>query len=253
MSTGARRSGAGAHAACTERGTSRRAARPRSARSGGESAGQGEVSRPGSRPVVPLAVVIARLSIARPRAVNRAGMRVWSKTAWSMNFRSIYKHGFVRVASCTGRIAIADPPANAEVILRHSRACHDEGVGLALFPELNLTGYSIEDLLLPDAVLDGVEAAIATVVEGSAGLLPVLAFGAPLRHRNRIYNCAVVVHRGRVLGVVPKSYRPNYREFYERRQIGPGDDQRGTIRVAGAEVPFGPNLLFAAEDVPGLV
>src|SRR3954471_17053588 len=170
-----------------------------------------------------------------------------------MNFRSIYQHGFVRVAACTGRIAIADPPANAEAVLHAARACADEGVAVAVFPELNLTGYSIEDLLLQDAVLDGAEAALATVVEGSAGLLPVLVVGAPLRHCNGIYNCAVVVHRGRVLGVVPKSYLPTYREFYERRQIGPGDDQRGTIRVAGAEVPFGPNLLFAAEDVPGLV
>src|SRR4051812_6142452 len=171
-----------------------------------------------------------------------------------MNFRSIYQHGFVRVASCTGRIAIADPPANAEVILRHGRACAEEGVGLALFPELNLTGHSIEDLLLQDAVLDGVEAAVAVVIEGSADLLPVVVFGAPLRHRNRIYNCAVVVHRGRVLGVVPKSYLPTYREFYERRQLAPGDDERGgTIRVGDADLPFGTDLLFAADDVPGLV
>jgi NAD+ synthase (glutamine-hydrolysing) len=124
---------------------------------------------------------------------------------------------------------------------------------VALFPELNLTGYSIEDLLLQDAVLDGVEAAVARIVEGSADLLPVIVFGAPLRHRNRIYNCAIVVHRGRVLGVVPKSYLPTYREFYERRQLAPGDAERGEIRIAGADVPFGPNLLFAAEDVPGLV
>src|SRR3954449_6516502 len=171
-----------------------------------------------------------------------------------MNFRSIYQHGFVRVASCTGRIAIADPPANAEVIIRHARACAEEGVGLALFPELNLTGYSIEDLLLQDAVLDGVETAVATVVGASADLLPVLVFGAPLRHRNRVYNCAVVVHRGRILGVAPKSYLPTYREFYERRQLAPGDDQRGgEIRIAGSQVPFGPDLLFDAEDVPGLV
>ena len=81
----------------------------------------------------------------------------------------------------------------------------------------------------------------------------MLVVGAPLRHRNRIYNCAVVVHRGRVLGVVPKSYLPTYREFYERRQLAPGDDVRGEIRVAGADVPFGPDLLFAADDVPGLV
>src|SRR5215218_696389 len=170
-----------------------------------------------------------------------------------MNFRCMYQHGFARVAACTARIAIADPPANAEAVLREGRACAEEGVALALFPELNLTGYSIEDLLLQDAVLDGVEAAVARVVQGSADLLPVLVFGAPLRHRNRIYNCAVVVHRGRVLGVAPKSYLPTYREFYERRQLAPGDAERGEIRLGGADVPFGPNLLFAADDVPGLV
>jgi NAD+ synthase (glutamine-hydrolysing) len=170
-----------------------------------------------------------------------------------MNFRSIYQHGFARVAACTGRTAIADPPANAEAVLRQARVCADEGVAVALFPELCLTGYSIEDLLLQDTVLDEAEAAVATVVEGSADLLPMLVFGAPLRHRNRIYNCAVVAHRGRVLGVVPKSYLPTYREFYERRQIGPGDDQRGEIRVGGVDVPFGPDLLFAADDLPDLV
>src|SRR4051812_17849953 len=170
-----------------------------------------------------------------------------------MTFRSIYQHGFVRVASCTQRIAIGDPPANAEAVLRQARACDEDGVAVALFPELCLSGYSIEDLLLQDALLDGVEAALATVVEGSADLLPVLVFGAPLRRRNRVYNCAVVVHRGRVLGVAPKSYLPTYREFYERRQLAPGDDQRGEIRIGGELVPFGPDLLFAAEDVPGLV
>jgi len=170
-----------------------------------------------------------------------------------MNFRSIYQHGFARVAACTSHVAVADPPANAEAVLRQARACSDEGVAVALFPELCLSGYAIDDLLLQDAVLDGVEAAVATIVEGSADVLPVLVFGAPLRHRNRVYNCAVVVHRGRLLGVAPKSYLPTYREFYERRQLAPGDDVRGEILLAGAEVPFGPDLLFAAGDVPGLV
>jgi NAD+ synthase (glutamine-hydrolysing) len=171
-----------------------------------------------------------------------------------MNFRSLYEHGFARVASCTARIAIAEPAANAEVVLRLARACADDGVALALFPEMNLVGYSIEDLVLQDAVLDGAEAAVETVVAGSADLPTALVFGTPLRHRNRIYNCAVVAHRGRVLGVVPKSYPPNYREFYERRQLAPGDDERGgSIRLGGADLPFGTDLLFAAEDVPGLV
>src|SRR5688500_10046163 len=136
-----------------------------------------------------------------------------------MNFRSLYGHGFARVAACTGRVAIADPPANAETVLRLARECSEEGVAVALFPELCLTGYSIEDLLLQDAVLDDVEAALDAVAAGSAQLLPLLVVGAPLRHRNRIYNCAVAIHRGRILGVAPKSYPPTYREFYEGRQI----------------------------------
>jgi NAD+ synthase (glutamine-hydrolysing) len=171
-----------------------------------------------------------------------------------LNFWSIYQHGFARVAACTGHTVIADPPANADAVLRHARRCAEEGVAVAVFPEMGLCGYSIEDLLLQDALLDEVEAALARVVAGSAELLPVLVVGAPLRHRNRIYNCAVVVHRGRILGVVPKSYPPNYREFYERRQIGDGADERGgSIRVGGESVPFGVDLLFAAHDVPGLV
>ena len=168
-------------------------------------------------------------------------------------FRNAYAHGFARVAACTMRVSIADPPANAEAVVRIARECSGEGVAVAIFPELCLTGYSIEDLLLQDPVLDQVEVALASIVAASADLLPMLVVGAPLRRRNRLYNCAVVIHRGRILGVAPKSYMPTYREFYERRQLAPGDDQRGEIRVAGVEVPFGPDLLFEAEDVPGLV
>src|SRR3954452_16722743 len=170
-----------------------------------------------------------------------------------MDFRSIYAHGFVRVAACTGRVAVADPPANAELVLRQARGCSEEGVAVAVLPELTLTGYSLEDLVLQDAVLDDVEAALAAVVSESVDLLPLIVLGAPLRHRNRVYNCAVVVHRGEVLGVVPKSYPPTYREFYEGRQLGSGVGERGEIRVAGRDVPFGTDLLFAADDAPGLV
>ncbi len=170
-----------------------------------------------------------------------------------MAFHSAYRHGFVRVAACTHHTTLADPAANAESVLRMARDCHDDGVALAVFPELTLSGYSIEDILLQDGLLDAVEDAVATVVAASAELLPVLVVGAPLRHRHRVYNTALVIHRGAVLGVVPKSYLPNYREFYERRQMAAGDDVAGTIRVAGAEVPFGPDLLFAATDLPNFV
>src|SRR5215475_8668288 len=170
-----------------------------------------------------------------------------------MDFYSAYRHGFVRVAACTHHTTIADPAASAESVLRLARACHDDAVALAVFPELTLSGYSIEDILLQDALLDAVEEALVEVVAASAVLLPVLVIGAPLRRGHRIYNTAVVIHRGRMLGVVPKSYLPTYREFYERRQVAAGDDQRGVIRLGGVEVPFGPDLLFAAADMPGFV
>ena len=170
-----------------------------------------------------------------------------------MDFYSAYRQGFVRVAACTHHTTIADPVANAESVLRVARACHDDSVALAVFPELTLSGYSIEDILLQDALLDTVEDALLDVVVASAELMPVLVIGAPLRYQHRIYNTAVVIHRGSVLGVVPKSYLPTYREFYERRQVAAGDSVRGAIRMGGADVPFGPDLLFTATDLPGFV
>ena len=170
-----------------------------------------------------------------------------------MDFYSAYARGFVRVAACTHRTVLAEPAANAESVLRIARDCHTDGVAVAVFPELTLSGYSLDDILMQDSLLDAVEAAVADVVAGSADLLPVLVVGAPLRHLHRIYNTAVVIHRGVILGVAVKSYLPTYREFYERRQIAPGDDMGGLIRVLGADVPFGPDLLFDALDVPGLV
>jgi len=170
-----------------------------------------------------------------------------------MNFYSAYDHGFVRVAACTHHAAIGDPAANAASVLRLARECHEDGVALAVFPELTLSGYSIEDILLQDALLDTVEDALLDVVASSVDLLPVLVVGAPLRYRNRVYNTAAVIHGGVLLGVAPKSYLPTYREFYERRQMAPGDDERGTIRIRDIEAPFGPDLLFAASDLPDFV
>ncbi|MGZ4577160.1 MAG: NAD(+) synthase [Mycobacterium sp.] len=170
-----------------------------------------------------------------------------------MDFYNAYSQGFVRVAACTHHTTIGDPAANVESVLRLARECHDDGVAVAVFPELTLSGYSIEDIVMQDLLLDDVRAAVEDIVASSTDLLPVLVVGAPLRYRHRIYNTAVVIHRGTVLGVVPKSYLPTYREFYEGRQIAAGDDERGTIRICDAEVPFGPDLLFAAWDIPDFV
>ncbi|SDE03828.1 NAD(+) synthase [Belnapia rosea] len=169
-------------------------------------------------------------------------------------FSSLYRHGFARVAACTIRTALADPASNGAEILRVAEDCHRRGAAVAVFPELALSAYSIEDLLLQDVLLDAVEAAAAELIEASRSLLPVLVVGAPLRYAGRVYNTALVIHRGRLLGVVPKTYLPNYREFYEKRQIAQGDGAtEGDIRLAGQTAPFGASLLFEAEDVPGLV
>ena len=195
---------------------------------------------------------LAHLAGDLPVCTPSPDLDLWRATIGEMDFYSVYRHGFVRVAACTHHTAIADPAANAESVLRIARACHDDSVALAVFPELTLSGYSIEDILLQDALLDAVEDALVDVVVASAELMPVLVVGAPLRYGHRIYNTAVVIHRGRVLGVVPKSYLPTYREFYERRQMAAGDGARGDPG-GPAEVPFGPDLLFAATDVPGFV
>src|SRR3954453_21841184 len=171
-----------------------------------------------------------------------------------MTFRSIHRHGFVRIAACTARAHIADPDANAEAILNMARVCDERPAGLAVFPELALSGYAIDDLLLQDALLDAVERAMDTLVGGTKKLLPMLLVGAPLRYGNRIYNCALAIHRGRLLGVTPKIHRPNYREFYEHRHFASGEGTDGwTIRIGPHEAPFGPDLVFAAEDDPGFV
>ncbi len=169
-------------------------------------------------------------------------------------FRSLYRHGLARVAACTQPVALADPLANAEATLALARQLSDQGVALAVFPELGLSGYAIDDLRLQDALLDAVELALARIMEQGGDLLPVLVVGAPLRHRGALFNCALVLHRGRILGVVPKSYLPNYREFYEARQFAPGVGRVAeAIAVAGTRAPFGTDLLFEADDVPGLV
>ena len=171
-----------------------------------------------------------------------------------MDFSSAYDQGFARVAACTITTAIADPMSNAASVLDEVRACVDEGVAVAVFPELCLTGYAIDDLLLQEPVLDAVEAAIEELREGTRGLQVMIVVGAPLRQGTRVLNCAVVLHDGEVIGVAPKSYLPTYREFCERRHFAPGDDRRGqTIQLSGRQVPFGPDLLFRAPRIPGLV
>ncbi|AQP51054.1 NAD(+) synthase [Tessaracoccus flavescens] len=177
-----------------------------------------------------------------------------------MEFTSLYSHGFARVAACTPSVALGEPDTNAERIVEQVRQCHDDGVALALFPELSVSGYSLDDLLLQDVLLDAVDAAIVKIAEETADLMPLVVVGAPIANDRRLYNCAVVIQRGNILGVVPKSYLPNYREFYEKRHFAEaaGADLAPLIRphwptaVDDPEIPFGTDLIFEAADVPGL-
>lgn len=167
-------------------------------------------------------------------------------------FHSLYAHGFVRVAVCVPFVRVADPEYNAERTLALARRASELHAAVALFPELGLSAYSNEDLFHQDALLAGTEAALARVVEQSRKLSPVLLVGAPLKREGKLFNCAVVIYRGRVLGVVPKTYLPNYREFYEERQFTSG---RGAVArevlLLGERVPFGNDLVFDAANVEG--
>ncbi|HET7401067.1 MAG TPA: NAD(+) synthase [Usitatibacter sp.] len=166
-------------------------------------------------------------------------------------FFSAHRQGFVRAGVCTPRIHIGDPARNAQEVAALIEEGAARSVDLLLFPELCLSAYAIDDLVLQDALLDGVERAIATLLEASRGSPRIIVVGAPLRCNQRLYNCAVVIGAGNLIGVVPKSFLPNYREFYENRWFAPGAGIRdATIRVAGREAPFGTDLIFAAADNP---
>jgi NAD+ synthase (glutamine-hydrolysing) len=169
-------------------------------------------------------------------------------------FFSLHTHGFVRVAVCTPRVSVGDPAANAAEHLALAQEGHARGADLMLFPELGLSAYAIDDLLLQDALLNRVEAELGALAAATEALGPVLLVGAPLRHNGRLYNCAVAIAKGRILGVIPKTFLPNYREYYENRWFAPGAGVVGLeMTVAGWTVPFGTDLIFAATDLPDFI
>ena len=169
-------------------------------------------------------------------------------------FHSPRTHGFVRVAAATPVVHTADPAANAEEHIALIREAGAQGVDLIVFPELSLSGYAIDDLLMQDALLAEVERQIELVAEAAdeAGLIAVV--GAPVRNGDALYNCAVVLGSGAVLGVVPKTYLPNYREYYEKRWFAPAASRsEDTVVLNDESVDFAPGLIFEAVDRPGFV
>ena len=199
-----------------------------------------------------------------------------------MEFRSVYDQGFARIAAVTAPVAPANPAKNAQTTIDLLHEAQAQGVAVAVFPELNLTGYAIDDLFLQEVLLEQTLAAIESVRQASAELTVMAVVGAPLRQGNRLYNCALAIQGGRVYAVAPKTFLPNYREFYEKRHFasgamaattsitlpGVGDgpvaspdspaasaasaaSPAGT--TASAVVPFGNKLLLDFPHIPGMV
>jgi len=167
-------------------------------------------------------------------------------------FRSLYSHGYVRVAAAVPHVRVGDPHFNAEHTIALARRAHATGTAMVVFPELGLAGYSSEDLFHQAALLDAVQVGLQRLLAASLDLRPVLLVGAPVRAEGGLFNAAIVIHRGQVLGAAPKSYLPEYREYYEKRQFRAARDLVGDrLMLLGRSVPFGPDVIYAARDVPG--
>ena len=171
-----------------------------------------------------------------------------------MDFANIYAQGFARVAARVLPIRLAAPSTNVALLIDDATDLAEQGVCLAVYPELGLTGYSCGDLFLQESLLDAAELAVGELIVASANIWPVIIAGAPLRWRNRIYNCAVVVQGGRLRAVIPKSYLPNHAGFAERRWFAPGDDINTTFTLPGLnyDVPFANRQIINVTAIPGM-
>jgi NAD+ synthase (glutamine-hydrolysing) len=169
-----------------------------------------------------------------------------------LSFFNLYRHNFVRVAVAIPEVRVADPAFNGAQTIALMREAADKKALLVAFPELGLSAYSCEDLFHQQALLDGSKGALQAVLNASRDVPVITVVGMPLQVDNMLFNCAVALHRGRVLGVVPKTYPPNYREFYELRQFTPGNVALPeTIELLGQqEIPFGSRLLFQMQEQP---
>lgn len=168
------------------------------------------------------------------------------------DFFNLYRHNFVRVAVAIPEVRVADPDFNSSQVLALIEQAAERKAILALFPELGLSAYSCEDLFHQQALLTGCVQALSRILDATRNASLIAVVGLPLQIQNLLFNCAAVIYRGRILGVVPKTYLPNYREFYELRQYTPGDFiTRESIDLCGQQdIPFGNKLLFQADEQP---
>jgi NAD+ synthase (glutamine-hydrolysing) len=170
-------------------------------------------------------------------------------------FFNLYNHGFIRVAVCIPEVKVADAPFNIASTIKLAKQASANNAILALFPELGISAYSNEDLFHQDALLIGVMDGLKEILHTTRELNTILVVGAPLRVDFRLFNCGIVLYRGRILGIAVKSYLPNYREFYEGRQFSPAEDaQSKLIDICGQEnVPFGADILFNVKNISNFI
>lgn len=187
-----------------------------------------------------------------------------------MNFHSLYDQGFARVAAVSIPVHPAQPDLNADEVIEAARIASERGAAVVTFPELCISGYDLGDLFLQPTLHDAVEEAIIKVTQSCADLTPIVWIGAPLRHDGHLYNCAIAIHRGRIVGITPKHNLASYNEFYEKRYFSTphnADDVPTYINLpfveravnndythplfSSQEVPFG-TIIVEASDVPGL-
>ena len=154
------------------------------------------------------------------------------------------KDGFLKVSALSPALRLADCSYNAAQAAALLREAAGRGVKLAVFPEFCLTGYTCGDLFLQRTLQTGALDALNTLLDASRDLDVVALVGLPLQVHGKLYNCAAVLCRGSILGLVPKTYLPNYGEFYEKRQFTPGSTEVELVTVCGQQVPFGTSLLF---------
>ena len=163
------------------------------------------------------------------------------------------RQGFVKAAAVTPKIKVADTKYNAELILDMMKESTRQGAKIVVFPELCLTGYTCQDLFLQERLLQGAKDALMKLVKESASLDAIFFVGLPFEILGKLYNVAAVFSHGEVLGLVPKSYLPNYNEFYEARHFVSGAELATEVVLPdGSCVPADRDLLFVCEQMPKL-
>jgi NAD+ synthase (glutamine-hydrolysing) len=170
------------------------------------------------------------------------------------DFFNLYRHGFARMAVATPLVRVGDPQYNLDATVELMRQAAREKATVAVFPELGLSAYTCDDLFHQQALIEAAEEALADLIKQTKNLPLAALVGLPVAIDGLLYNCAALVCQGRLIGVVPKTYLPNYREFYEGRQFTPGRTARQQeVRLAGQQAPFGTDLIFRCAEIRNLV